>query len=38
LFVGSKDNNSIYKINIGTINQTKKWWSLLGSFLFMLWG
>jgi DNA-binding beta-propeller fold protein YncE len=24
LFVGSKDNNSIYKINIGTINQTKK--------------
>lgn len=24
LYVGSKDNNSIYKINIGTINKTKK--------------
>ena len=24
LYVGSKDNNSVYKINIGTMNQTKK--------------
>ena len=24
LYVGSKDNDSVYKINIGTMNQTKK--------------